>query len=476
MKFLLNWLLNHFLFAGTLMFAAGAVADAGGGGDAGAGDSGGGDAGDAGDAGAGGDAGSGGDESAAGDGGESFDDDAAAGGEQKPAAQSRQQDDPDTAEFKGAVSNRLRALTKKAPELAAVFQKHPEIQAQIEATMRRDAAYRDAGMTVAEVRTLRETFPNGLQDVQVLQDDVKSLQELDRNFYAKDAEGSYSGHKQLLENMFNDDREATVALFKQMPKEWARQDPESYNEVMGKIVGATFTRRGIPEYLGELIGAAEEAKDAGLVQGLTKLLNWVKGYTTEKPQPSADQLKLENDRKAFDKQKTESQKVEHQKFTQTFFSESKKLQLDAIAKHPTMMKLQKQQGITPQKRAEIAEKVRIKVADFLKNSPSFMRKLEPAFKAHNLTETQAIQKAAWSQQWLLNSMIRKVLQVETPALISNNRAAQRRPAGTSQQKAAPTAGASKDKPTKPFKVGGQWYKPDGSRFSTAEIMRGDHQK
>ena len=43
MKFLLNWLLNHFLFAGTMFFAAAAVADPAGGADAGAEDSAGGD-------------------------------------------------------------------------------------------------------------------------------------------------------------------------------------------------------------------------------------------------------------------------------------------------------------------------------------------------------------------------------------------------------------------------------------------------
>src|SRR5205807_1464964 len=138
-------------------------------------------------------------------------------------------------------------LTAQSPKLAEAFKENPKLQEQVEATFRREAALREVFPTVAEARQMREHFPNGLMDVQQLLGDVKEVEELDNDLYTRDREGNYPGHAKILNNVFSDDREAAVSLFRNLPKEWARLDRESYNDVMGSIIGATFQQKEIPQ-------------------------------------------------------------------------------------------------------------------------------------------------------------------------------------------------------------------------------------
>lgn len=394
-------------------------------------------------------------------------------GDETATDQPKQQpkEEPQLQNFKTLVSARVRDFTKKAPELRAIFEKHPDIQQEIEARFRRDAAYREVFPTVAEAHQMREKFPNGLADVEALEEDLAGVEELDNHFYQKDRDGNYPGHPQLIENMFKDDRQAAVALFKSLPKQWASLDRDSYNEVMGKVVGATFVGSGIPEFVTDIRDAAKDAKQDGLAGSLDKLLNWMNGYLKEKPRPSAEEERIQRDRQELDRQRANQSQQDQQRFNASFLSSSKKLQQDIIGKHPAIARLAKAQGVTPEKRARIIEEVRGKVEKFLGNSPSFMRKLRPAYESGKLDETLQIQQAAWSQQWLLNRMVRDVLRVETPALVTQSReSAVRRGAPAKKT----VTGSQTAKPTGPQKVNGVWYKADGSRFSTAEIMAGKH--
>lgn len=457
----IKWLLNHLLFAGTMFFAAGpALTDAGAGGETGGGEP-------------------SGDETAAGDIGYQ-DDSAEAGDEVTPegADETRTEvvaakEEPEISEFKGLVGQRLVALKKQAPELAQVFQKYPKVQEQIEAVFRREAALRDVFPTVAEARQMRETFPNGLADVQTLQESVQQLEALDKDFYTRDQEGNYAGHVQILNNMFTDDREAAVALFKTLPREWARLDRDSYNEVMGQIVGSTLAQKGIPEYISELQESAKEAKQDGLAASLGKLLNWANGYTKEKARPSPEEERLSQDRAKFSRETQQRAQADQQTFARSYVAESKKLQLDIINKHPAMARLSNVKTISEGKRQEIAEKIRQKTEKFLGKSPSFMKKLTPAFQGKNLQETLSLQKAAWSQQWLLNRMVRDVLRVETPAMVEQNRESVRRRAGTPAGK-APVKTGDNAAPKGPRQIGGRWYKGTGEPYTTAEIFAGKH--
>lgn len=381
-------------------------------------------------------------------------------------------EEPEVQEFKGSVSARLRGLVKQSPKLAEAFKENPKLQEQIEATFRREAALREVFPTVAEARQMREKFPNGLADVQQLEQDVKDVEELDNDFYTRDNEGNYPGHAKILDNMFRDDREAAVSLFKNLPKEWARLDRDSYNEVMGRIVGATIANAGISEFIGELLEQVGDNK--GLKAGLQKLANWANGYLSEKPRPSAEEERLSRDKANFQRQQADRDKEDGQRFHNSFVAQSRKLQADIVKSHPAVKRLLENKAIPDQKKSDIVEQIRKNIESLLGKSPSFMRKLNPAYHSRNLEESMTLQKAAWSQQWLLNRMVRTVMGKEIPQMVSNNREAVRRRAGAPIAKPPVTTG---DKASKgPKQIGGRWYRDggNGAPFTTAEVLAGKH--
>jgi hypothetical protein len=387
-------------------------------------------------------------------------------------------EEPELAEFKGMVSARLRSIVKQTPALAQVFKDHPQLQDRIEAAFRKEAAYTDVFPTVAEARFMREQFPNGQADVQELLSDVKDLEELDKSFDERDREGAYPGHVKLIENFFQRDKDAAISFMKTVPREWARLDRESYNEVMGKVVGATFASRQIPEFLTDAIAMAKEAEAPELEKGLTKLLTWVNGYLAGKPVPTEEERRLADDRKAFDRQKMETSSTEQKRFHSSFASTNLKLQRDIITGHPAIKRLVALADtvVSKEKKESIVEQIRQSTERFLAKSPSFMRKLRPAYEKRDLVETTNLQKAAWAQPWLLNRMVRAVLNKEVPQLVQSNRdAAQRRAGAPPARTPAKTGGDKGPKaPTGPYQEGGRWYNKEGRPFTTAEIIAGKH--
>lgn len=463
---MLKHFLAYWLFAFT-MFAAGAPAlGAEGGGEGAAGDGGEG----AGDI----DLGDGGE----GDGGEG---EGAIEGEivddLDPDAPKEKQKVDETADFKSLVSRRLLTLKKEAPELTGIFQKYPKVQEQVEAAFRRDMAYRELYPTVAEAREMREQFPNGMADVQQLMGDLEELGQVDVKFQTRDANGAYAGHAALVQNLFIQDRPAAVALMKTVPKEWARQDPESYNEVMGQIVGATLARAEIPDWLAELKQVATEAKQPALAASLDKMLRWAQGYLKGKPAPTEEERRLQGREEEFRRAQNETKTQDFNRFKTTFFSESEKLQQNIIRKHPAMAVTLQQKSLTEAKKKEIVSKVQTRIREHLKGSPAFMKKLTPLYHAGNLDEAIKLQRVQWSYPWMLNKYVRQVLAEETPGLVKQNREKTRTAGATSQR--PPAKAGTTQQPTKrtaPYQEAGFWKKADGSRFSTAEILRGLHLK
>jgi len=394
-------------------------------------------------------------------------------GQQRPPegdrTQDQRQDDPETQDFRGHVSNRIRSLVKLSPELGKALT-NPKVRDAIEAPLRREAAYRDVFPTVAEAKAMRERFPNGLQDVQALEDDVKEIEGIDNLTYNRDQDGNYSGHSKLIDNIFTSDRNAAVALFKTLPKEWARLDRDSYNDVMVKIVGATLTGTGSWEQLVELRDHAANTKELnGIVPQLDKILNRLSPFVEER-RPDPQQERFNQERQQWDRQRQETQKVDQQQFDRNFGQENVKLQREVVGQHRLMQKLATVKSITPQKRSEIADKVRVKVEQFLTHSPAFMRKITSAYQSRNMEEAVKIQKQFWGQEWLLNRMIRDVLKVETPNLINANRTTvQNRTGNKSPVKASADNG--KGEPTGPFQSNGQWFHKDGRRMTTTEAMK-----
>jgi hypothetical protein len=460
---MLKQLLNWFLFAFT-MFAAGApaVGDAGGGADGAIVDTGAGDGTGA--------------EDISSEGAETVDTTSGEGESVSATTEENLQtqerpEDKDTADFKGLVSKRLVQLKKDAPELASVFQKYPKVQEQIEAAFRRDMAYRELYPTLAEARQIRERFPNGLADVQELEGELESVEALDNNFYTRDERGEYPGHRTLIENLFSDDRAAAVALFRQLPKEWARLDRESYNDVFGGIVGVTLANIRADEYLQEI---SELAKDNPQIKKLSdRLLAVVNGFLQEKPAPSAEERRLEEERQRFQREKDQRQQQDFSRFKNTFFAESDKLQRAIILKHAAIQELFKSKAIPETKKNEIVKKVQTKIREQLRNSRAFMSKLNPAYRSGDLQKSLDIQKVQWSYPWVLNKFVRQVMAEETPNLVRQNQQ-RTRPAASATQRPAAQRGQvqTREQHTEPYKENGQWYSKEGRRLTTSEILRG----
>jgi hypothetical protein len=392
--------------------------------------------------------------------------------EQKTEDKPADKEEPELSDFRGAVSGRIRAFIKQAPELGRIFKQYPAIQSQIESTFRREAAMREIFPTVAEARTMKEYFPNGAQDVKTLLSEREESEAVDNAFYNPGQDGSYPFHSKLLDDMFKDNQNATVALFKTLPKEWARLDRASYNEVMSKVVAATLVGKNIPAFLGSL---AVKAKGTELEAGINQLLDWVEGYTAERA-PSDEERRLADDRAKFNKERSDADAKTKTEFQTKFVAEAKALQLGIIDKHPIMMKLKEIKSLTDEKRADIAEKVRANIEKLLSNSPAFMKQLRVAHSARNLPELEKIQRAAWSQPWLLKSMIRTVLKKEVPQLVSNNREVAARRTGTPAPRTPANPGDKSRRPAGPYQVGGRWYKQSGEPFTVAEVVAGKHQQ
>ncbi|HEX3156792.1 MAG TPA: hypothetical protein VHV32_19340 [Candidatus Angelobacter sp.] len=390
--------------------------------------------------------------------------------EDKPVAD---KEEPEASEFRVPVGRRMVGLVNKYPKLKEAFATHPELQKELEPVFRREAAFREVFPTVAEARQLRDALPNGLQDLQQLQSDLKETEQLDSDFYTKDREGNYPGHARIAENMFRDDKEAAVSFFRGLPKQWAQLDRSSYNEVMGNIVGATIANSREFEILDEAIQSGDAKAIAAAAH---KILGWAGGYLKGKPQPSEQEQQLQRERQNFTKEQQDRDKQDGQKFHSSFVAESKKLQSNIIKGHPAVKKLLENKVIPDAKKADIIEQVRKNVESLLGKSPSFMRKLQPAYQSRNLDEVVNLQKAAWSQQWLLNRMVRTVFSKEIPQLVQNNRETVKRRAGAPPVSRPGNTGDKKDAPQGPKQIGGRWYRDGGkgAPFSTAEVLAGKH--
>lgn len=385
-------------------------------------------------------------------------------------------EEPELKEFRGSAAAKLGRLEKQAPELKAVFTKYPEIKEQIAAVLRREGALREVFPTVAEAHAMRNQFPNGLADVNVLLEDVKEVEQLDSLYDQRDQTGAYPGHVKLIDNFVGRDKDAAISLFKTLPKEWARIDRDSYNEVMGKVVGATLASRGIPQFLARLAKDARAADQEDIAGSIDELINWSNSYLGDKPKPSEEQQRLESDRKAFERTKTESSKTEMTRFHATFSNESRKLQQSVIKNHPAVKRLLAVTSVNDDKKSQIVEAIRKAGEQFLAKSPSFMRKLRPAYEQRNLQETIGLQKSAWMTPWLLNRIVRSVMNKEVPQLVSQNREAARGRTGTPARRATPGTPGDKKAPTGPHKIGGRWYKGDGTPYTSQEVLKGMHEQ
>lgn len=374
-------------------------------------------------------------------------------------------------EYKGTVSARLKQLGKDAPELNQVLNKYPRVRDAIAAVFRREAAAREMFPGgIKEMQELREFFPRGTADVKEVLTQLDEVEALDSQFYTRDDSGNYPGHANFIRNLLDQDKDATLALLKRVPAEWAKADPEGYDQVIGQIIGKTFQNDRLPEHVDILMEIAKELKNPELVTRVQQLAGWMQKFMPQREkEPSAEERRLRAEREAFQREKDERGKEEFARFNEGFIAESMRFQKDLINAHPLIKRLPA--SIPQAKKARMVEEIRKRIVSYLDKIRPFKSAFNSAYFSRNRQGIMEAQKNYWTP-WLLNLYTRKVLAEETPGLVI----ASRQGAGAVKPKPKPASGQREAAPnTKNFKdARGQWHKPDGSLFTTQEILRGLH--
>lgn len=373
-------------------------------------------------------------------------------------------------EYKGTVSARLKQLSKDAPELNQVLNKYPRVRDAIAAVFRREAAAREMFPGgIKEMQELREFFPRGTADVKEVLTQLDEVEALDSQFYTQDAQGNYPGHANFIHNLIEQDRDATLALLKRVPAEWAKADPEGYDQVMSKIIGRTFQQDKLDEHAQIMLEIAKELKDKDLILRAQQLVGYVQKFLPQQErEPSAEERRIRAEREALDREKGERGKEEFARFNESFISESLRFQKDLINAHPLIKRLPA--SIPQAKKARMVEEIRLRIVRYLDKVRPFKSAFNSAFFSKNRAAILEAQKNYWTP-WLLNMYTRKVLAEETPGLVT----ASKQGAGAPKLRPKPTGQQRQPAPTKNFRdARGQWHKPDGTLFTTAEVLRGLH--
>lgn len=364
-------------------------------------------------------------------------------------------------EFTGSAGARLRELCKAAPGMDKLLAQYPKVKDQIALSFRRDAALRDLNATVAEIREYRERLPNGLQDLKHIEQEVQELGQIDNAFYNKQG-------GQLIKHMFEADSSAAISLFKEMPLQWSKLDPESYNETFRAIIDSTFRQDRIADTALRAYRRAEQKGDKDGMEDAAALYNYLSGFGKQDVEETPREKAFREEKEAFEnKQKTDAGKA-YETYKNTFLSESEKFQRDVVSNSPLFKKLP--QSIPAAKKLRIVDEVRSLVRQHLTKSRAFMSQLEAAHNARDPHKALEVQKGqqGW-QPWLVGMYSRKVLDAEVPGLIEGNNAANR-----VKRAAAARTGIANRAPSKPQTPAGKTAprtRPD--QFTDEELFAPD---
>ena len=365
--------------------------------------------------------------------------------------------DEELAEFRGSDGAMLRELYKKAPGLQDLLTKFPYVQGRISALARRDAALREQNITVAELNEYRERLPNGLQDLATIEQEVQELGQIDEAFYNKQG-GT------LIKHMHEADPEAAIALFKEIPLQWSRLDPDSYNDTFAAIVDSTFKRDRIAETALRAYRRAEQKGDKDQMEDAAALYNYLQSFGKKDVEETPQARRLREDREAFHRERQDGQKKSYETFSQTYLGEAKKFESDMVRNSPLFKKLP--QAITEAKKSRMVDMIRQQVRQHLTKSPAFMAQWRPAHNSMNLEKAlQAVKGPQGWQPWLVNMYVRRILAEELPGIIEGNNAAN----GKKRSAAARTAISNRP----PQKTPSPASKPANREYTMEEIMAPD---
>lgn len=372
-----------------------------------------------------------------------------------------QQEKPDElAEFKGSAGARLRELCKAAPGLSGVLDKFPKVRDSIVASLKVQSALRDQNISFAELREYRERLPNGLQDLQTIEQELGELGRIDGAFYGKRG-------GELVSYMHQADPEAAIAMFRELPKQWARLDPESYRETFSNIIAATIRNDRILEPAYRAYQAAKAAGNEQVAQDIAQLYNYLNSFGKQEDDSPEMRRVREREQNASRKEQ-ESATRQQEGFHANFLNESQRFQRQLVRNNPIFKKLP--QAIPEAKKARMIEEIRNKIVDHLGRSRSFMAQMEPAYRSMDMQKCLDVQRGSqgW-QPWIVNMYVRRVLAEETPGIVEGNRAAN----ATKRAAAARTGIANRapSKPSAPAKPGDK--RKSANDFTIEQIMRGE---
>lgn len=384
--------------------------------------------------------------------------------EQQPVTQEKGED---LSEFGSMVSGRLREYTKKSPDLAAAMTKDPNLKNTLEGVFRRDAAYRELYPTVAEARQMREAFPNGMQDVQEMMATVQEIEQLDNRIADKGANGDYPAHRDVIRDIWSENRESAVALMRTALREWPREDSDSYNSILSGIIGATFQKEGIPGFVGNLKTLAAEIKNPTLSGLIEQLDGWVGGFLTDpnrQQQTSPEAQRLKAEREQIARERAENDKTASTQFQQAMGQQTTTMERGVIEGHPLIKQLAK--TVAPEKRTRVVQEIQKRLHESIGKNPAFVRKFNAKYEARDAAGCIDLAKRMCSQPYVLNSIVRKVLMEEAGTLTQQIR----KPVPTTTTRTTSTAQTH----TRPYQQGNRWYYPSGKPMSFEEVLAGKH--
>lgn len=346
-------------------------------------------------------------------------------------------------EFKGNAAAAIRELCKAAPGLQQLLAKYPAVANKIGMLARRDAALRDQNVTVAELKEYRERLPNGLQDLNTIEQELGELGQIDEAFYGRRG-------ADLIAHMHKADPEAAIALFREMPKEWARLDPQSYDEVFSSIMASTFARDRVAEYALRAYNRAKEAGDRETQEDAAALWNYFHKFGKKREEDSPEAQLLREERSRLDADRRKGEEADTQRFRQTYLDRAVPWQQKMVRENPVFKKLPA--SVSEAKKGRMVDAICTGIAKHLQKSRSFWSQFSDAYRARDLNRLMQVERGTqgW-QPWIVNMYVRKVLAEETPGLIEGNRAANatKRAAAARTEIATRPAGKAPPAPARP---------------------------
>ena len=376
-----------------------------------------------------------------------------------------QQPSEELKEFDTSAGARLREMVKKAPELNAVLAKYPDLKNSIAAAFKIQAATRELFTNVAEMRELRQALPNGIADIKAMETEIAEVEELDRNTYAKSADGKFPGHAAVVENIHKENPEAFDSLIDAGLRHWSKVNPEAYSNTLSQIIGSTLQSERVFGHLQLLSDAAQASGDAKVIELVKPLKDFLDGFQPgQRRELSPEAKKIQQDRQALQTERQKDTEAKGAKFTDDVKRGFSSLRRKAIEDHRLIKALPA--SINPQKKERMLQDIVGRITEHLKNTPRFMGPMKRAFASMNLDEVLKLEKAAFSQQWLINQYVRKVLEEETPNLVTAKTAGSK-----TAQPAAPRTSTSKNGSKPAYKVGKNWFHGNGTPMTTSDVIK-----